>query len=1165
MFSGFAGVAQPASAVDRAWVDQPDQAQRLGCLALRHDWARAAIESFLSSPSPRLRSRAAPALSALAGAHPSAIESLARMASDPDPGVREAAGYWLARVCAGNGHALGAVKSALAADPAVRTGVAQGIGDAKECASGAFDVLVLLGCDDDGRVRARAAEALGAVATGRPGRAVRWLDDLLFFCRHSDEYINQGAALALARLLGRQAPGALKLVARLAEDGSHPRRWCAARALAGMAKPACGKSKRLLGLLARDPNPLVRAEVAMTAGALTRVDAEAMCEVIEGSASDRDGVVRGAAAQAMGLAAAARPEWALEKLAEFLAAQDNHLRLGAAAGLALAADRGQQVGAALGALARDKWALVRAAAAAALSRAWGESRQARKALLALALDANPEVRAAVASALAAEAGQPAGEAQVWSALDALRRDEFILVRRNAIATIGRLAAGDPARALAMLAAHIEHAPELAGLAPALARALAAHGENRLQAIISVALAARHESLLRGIAEAARDHLSADLMDTLHNLTRAEPVEEHFSRLADLVEAQEPHPATKPLRDAVLSIDGMLRARTLPELAAACARLPETRDFVTWMSFAPNFELDNPFAALVGHVRDASSSTSRQEKIAHLDRALDVIRANRAAVTASPWLLYRSVGGRLLAVMAAVLTTMLGSLRDEAELRVELPPALMLPTASEATLALHLHNEGKAPALNVRVRAQAQPPYAVALLATVALPELAPDERVVVPLRLSGLDDTSVREVTLAPVISGSVDYDDPDGNRCRTDFACEQQLHFASLRAGITQNPFVPGKPLEPNSPLFIGRGSAFRFLRAALHGAYQENVVALIGPRRIGKTSILRQAEARLSDLYWPVFVDVQGLLVNDIGALFRILAARCREAVGAAVTVPDAREFAADPGALPRFLRQLMRKAPGEKRLLIMLDEFDDLEHKVRSGLLPQDTFTYLRHLIQHAPGIAFLLSGTNRLEELAQDYWSFLFNLAVYRRVGRLGCNTTCRALTEILAQLGIACDPLTAYRMWELTGGHPYFLQLVGHYLVGRCQRAATPALTCETVDTCVSEMLEWGDTHLGYLWELVDPLEQAVLVVVQGQGANGVTAAGISDVLRRHACHLSPAAIAAALDGLVAKDLATAVAATAPRYRLTMGILGAWIAANQSLPRAIRRAMDATRA
>jgi ferredoxin len=187
------------------------------------------------------------------------------------------------------------------------------------------------------------------------------------------------------------------------------------------------------------------------------------------------------------------------------------------------------------------------------------------------------------------------------------------------------------------------------------------------------------------------------------------------------------------------------------------------------------------------------------------------------------------------------------------------------------------------------------------------------------------------------IIRGSLEYDDTDGVERRMDFSCEFNFEPAPARAASSpaDNPYAPGKPLAPDSPMFIGREDVFAFLRETLHGACQENVVALIGPRRIGKTSILRQVETRLADLYWPVFVDVQGILVQDVGLLMHSLAERCRDVMAAGVKAPPPGEFATDLAVLPRFLEQLSRAARSDKRWLIMFDEFDDLEQKVRANL--------------------------------------------------------------------------------------------------------------------------------------------------------------------------------------------------------------------------------------
>lgn len=1145
-------VVPPAA---KSWVES---ARRLGHFAAEHLWARAAIERLLSSPSSELRMRAAPALCALAAAHPPALDDLSRMCSDPDPKVQEAAGQWLVQACIANGDALDATEQALGLEAQVRAGIARGMGEAGRLSDAAFDLLFLLACDDEGRVRAAAIESLGIAGAARPKRAVAGLNDLLFFCDDGDEYINQGAAPALAQLLSRKAPGALKLAARLACDSSDSRRWCAARALAGAAKPQAAATNRVLQTLARDRSPLVRAELAMSAGALAGADAVTARALLEHLSSDNDAFVRSAAVEATGPAVVAGEKWALEALRGFSTAADHNLRLGAAAGLGAAAcASATPVVALLCQLARDSWGIVRSRAAVALGGAWRAAPRARVALLALAKDANPEVRAAAARSLGTEVEDPQVAEAVWRTLDALRRDDYAAVRRSAIVTIGQMAAGDAPRAIEMLAQHLgeEHGPELA---QALAAALAHHGAGRAWAAARIAVAARSEDFIREMAQAACDSITADVMSIMCDILRAEPLEDHVDRLAALSEMQD-SPEARALAETARTIARMLRASKLEDLGDPANPMPRMPDSSRFLAFVPDFDEEKTFKPGFDHIRGAQKASLRQEKIGELETALALLQTRRREVADSPAVVYRHVGGRLLAVLGAVLSTVLRALRDQAEVCVELLPARIYKCGPEISVALHLRNEGSASALNVRVRAQAAPPYWIGFVQTDSQPELAPEEHILLSLRLTAVEPDGGRDVT---VISGDVDYDDPDGGRRRVDFACKLELEPLPPHVSISHNPFVPGKPLAPSSPMFVGRDGVFDFLRQTLHGAHQENVVCLIGPRRIGKTSILRQAEKRLGDLYLPVLVDVQGMLVDNVGGLLHALAERCRDAAAPEVNIPARLQFDDDPTLLPRFLQQLTRSTGEGKRLLLMLDEFDDLEQKVRSGLLPESVFTYLRHLIQHSPGIAFLLSGTNRLEELAEDYWSFLFNLAIYRKVGRLWPLQTRRAVTETMAQAGIACDDLVAHRVWELSGGHPYFLQLVGHHLVNCCQRASRSYVTYDMVEASGGEILEWGDAHLGYLWELADVVEQAVMVVIHASGRAGTTAAGVAEVLRSHACHLSPAAIARALDGLVEKDLMTQVKGAPYRYKPAMGILGAWIDKRHPLSRVARRAAPA---
>ena len=250
---------------------------------------------------------------------------------------------------------------------------------------------------------------------------------------------------------------------------------------------------------------------------------------------------------------------------------------------------------------------------------------------------------------------------------------------------------------------------------------------------------------------------------------------------------------------------------------------------------------------------------------------------------------------------------------------------------------------------------------------------------------------------------------------------------------GAVANPYVVGKPLAADSAMFFGRGAEVEYVERALAGGETGSVVVLVGQRRTGKTSLLKRLAARLSYQYRPVFVDVQGILVSETEAFFEELARLTLSSDGPGTMLGDGEAVTGARGA------DMVREAAAlsGRHLVLLLDEFDDLNAKVESGRLSAEVFDQLRNLVQHSENVSLVLSGTHRLEELAGDRWSFLLNLAIYRRVGCFEREEGEEVLRAPLARLGIACEDAAIGRAIRLTGGHPYFLQLVGYRLVEEC--------------------------------------------------------------------------------------------------------------------------------
>lgn len=68
--------------------------------------------------------------------------------------------------------------------------------------------------------------------------------------------------------------------------------------------------------------------------------------------------------------------------------------------------------------------------------------------------------------------------------------------------------------------------------------------------------------------------------------------------------------------------------------------------------------------------------------------------------------------------------------------------------------------------------------------------------------------------------------------------------------------PYTTGRPLASGSPIFVDRIDIFDFVAKKLAGGH---IAVLVGGRRMGKTSLLRQLPSRLGGHWAVAYLDAQ------------------------------------------------------------------------------------------------------------------------------------------------------------------------------------------------------------------------------------------------------------------------------------------------------------------
>ncbi|MEJ2208023.1 MAG: hypothetical protein P8129_03185, partial [Anaerolineae bacterium] len=239
-------------------------------------------------------------------------------------------------------------------------------------------------------------------------------------------------------------------------------------------------------------------------------------------------------------------------------------------------------------------------------------------------------------------------------------------------------------------------------------------------------------------------------------------------------------------------------------------------------------------------------------------------------------------------------------------------------------------------------------------------------------------------------LAWQITYDDAVDMGRRVEFADALELFQEESERPfqrIFPIPYVTGTPLR-SSEMFVGRQDVFDFVRQHLLGTYQNNVIVLHGQRRTGKTSILYRLQEVLADTHLAVLVDMQGKAARGTADCLYALSddiAYTLEGQGMDVELPARAEYEEAPEFTfrSRFLRTVV-KALDERNLLLMFDEFEEMQKRVEDGRLEPEIFAFLRNLMQHEPRLDFVFSGTHKLEELGAEYWSILFNIAAYKRI-------------------------------------------------------------------------------------------------------------------------------------------------------------------------------------
>lgn len=550
-------------------------------------------------------------------------------------------------------------------------------------------------------------------------------------------------------------------------------------------------------------------------------------------------------------------------------------------------------------------------------------------------------------------------------------------------------------------------------------------------------------------------------------------------------------------------------------------------------------------------RDSSRLEMVEDRLAYLHEAGVLLRQEQALLVERPGTVANTIATAIVNRWLGLTNAVIDDLRGRPWLAASLKTKRIVG-AEMTQIAIEIENSGQAAAEDLHIVLHESPDYAV-VNNEQTIPYLPTRRSRTLTFSITPHQNTDIR-------LSFTISYLDAHRIPHSFEFGDMVGLLRGDQPFQTIPNPYSPGTPLRRESSIFFGREGLLDFIVRTAIRPSQPNIMILVGQRRTGKTSALLRVEKIAPPNLIPVFIDCQSLgIVPGMASFLHDLCwfiADAFERQGIDVEVPEIEKWSDNPVYFfqRRFLPDVFKLMPAAGRLILIFDEFEALENLVRDNLLPPTLFPFLRHLMQHGDRLNFVFAGTHRLEQMSGEYWSILFNIALYRKVGFLDREAAQDLIMRPVAPL-LVYDDLALEKIWRVTAGHPYFLQLVCYTLVNHANKYGKVYITVSDVNVTLKEMLSLGEVHFAYLWQQSSFAEKAMLIAASHLHdlTGPLDPPALATSLEAYDLFLSPQQVTEALESLVERGILQDLREEGVRlYEFRVGLVGQWVVENKSL-------------
>ncbi len=304
----------------------------------------------------------------------------------------------------------------------------------------------------------------------------------------------------------------------------------------------------------------------------------------------------------------------------------------------------------------------------------------------------------------------------------------------------------------------------------------------------------------------------------------------------------------------------------------------------------------------------------------------------------------------------------------------------------------------------------------------------------------------------------------------------------------LIDNPFVFGIPVNetPNN-VFTGRRDIAEQIEESLLGASHTPMLLLHGPRRMGKTSILKQLPRMLGPDFAPSLLDLEKRAAREDASSLLIYISRAvseglRRRHVVVEPLADNKMMRGPFRAFDEWLDKVEREMPPRMRALLCLDEYESLQSALAAGW-GGDFLDTMRNLLQHRQRLVLMFTGAHTFAEMGQE-WTSRFISARRVRVSFLTREELIPLLTEPIPEFDMRyADDGAMERIIIITNGQPFLTQAIAFELVQFLNSEKRKVATLADVETAITRAMESGGEYFANVWSDAGEEGRAILLAI----------------------------------------------------------------------------------